>query len=72
MMQSDFEIGDHVLYVLDGDIGVIADIDHGRDPTGNRPEPYYVEWYLHPEQDGWHSAFDCDDSSYQVMVPLGT
>ncbi len=42
MMQSDFEIGDHVLYVLDGDIGVIADIDHSRDPTGTRPEPYYV------------------------------
>lgn len=71
MMQPDFEIGDHVLYILDGDIGVVADIDHGRDFTGNCPEPYYVEWYFHPEQDGWHSAFDRDDSSYRVMVPLG-
>ena len=69
-MQSDFKVGDYVLYILDGDIGIVSEVDHSN-AHGYRPEPYYIKWFLHPEQSGWHSAFDCDDSSYQVVVPLG-
>jgi endo-beta-N-acetylglucosaminidase D len=69
-MQTEFQIGDHVLYILDGDIGIVSDVDYSnRSHVGL--EPYYIEWFLHPEQSGWHSAFDCDDSSKQVMIHLG-
>ncbi len=69
-MQSDFKVGDHVLYILDGDIGIVSEVDHSN-AHGSQPEPYYIKWFLHPEQSGWHSAFDLDDSSKQVVIHLG-
>ena len=64
----DFEIGDHVLYLLDGDVGVVTDVDHG--DRGHDHEPYYVEWYIDPVASGWHSAFHSEFES-RVMVLLG-
>ena len=66
---TDFKIGDHVLYLLDGDIGVITDVDHSYGARLGR-EPYYVEWYIHPQSSGWHSAFHCEHEG-RVMVRLG-
>ena len=64
----DFEIGDHVLYLLDGDIGVVTDIaTHG---LRGCEEPYYVEWYIEPQHNGWHSAFHSEHRR-RVMVLLG-
>ena len=66
---TDFEIGDHVLYLLDGDIGVVTDVAL---PVlgGVCKEPYYVEWYIDPQANGWHSAFHSESES-RVMVLLG-
>ena len=63
MMQTDFDIGDLVLYLLDGDIGMVMDKNIGSN------EPYYVEWYIYPEQSGWHSTLH-SEYDYQVLVPL--
>lgn len=71
-MNEELQIGDIVLYLLDGDIGVIAAVDFSNRPhSDGLLEPYYVEWYIHPEQSGWHSVYACDDHSSQVMVRLG-
>ena len=66
----DFEIGDHVVYLLDGDIGMVADIDYSRGQDKRRDEPYYIEWYISPAQSGWHSAFHSEHDE-RVMVLLG-
>ena len=68
---TDFEIGDHVLYLLDGDVGVVTDVNpNALTDDRFRPEPYYVEWYIIPAQSGWTSAFDSRDEE-RVMVLLG-
>ena len=64
-MQSDFEIGDHVLWLPDGDIGLVVDIDHSL-----TDEPYNIEWYLNPTQSGWHSTIG-DHGNGPAMVLLG-
>lgn len=63
---QDFKVGDYVLYILDGDVGIITDVDHANG-GGYRPEPYYIEWFIHPEQSGWHSPLSADDEM-EVML----
>ena len=71
-MNEELQIGDHVLYLLDGDIGVVIDVDFSNlTRHDGLAEPYYVEWYMQPDQSGWHSTFDHDDHARQVMVKLG-
>ena len=65
MMQPDFKIGDHVLWLLDGDIGLVVDVDH---PLAD--EPFKAAWYMNPAQSGWHSAYS-DDHTEPSMVRLG-
>ncbi len=59
-----FQIGDFVLYLLDGDVGLILDVDPGSE------EPYNVKWYMHPGQSGWHSAHHSEHSE-PIMIRLG-
>tara|TARA_R110000824_G_scaffold111666_1_gene260320 strand:- start:1182 stop:1415 length:234 start_codon:yes stop_codon:yes gene_type:complete len=66
---TDFEIGDHVLYLLDGDVGVVTDVALPVN-GGVCKEPYYVEWYIESSHNGWHSAFHSDTNA-QVIVLLG-
>ena len=74
MMQPEFSVGDYVFYVHDGDIGVVVDVDHSasRRASNMHSEPYYIEWHFHPEQSGWHSAFDHSELAEQVILPLTT
>jgi len=65
MMQPDFEIGDHVLWLPDGDIGLVVDVDHSLSD-----EPFKVEWYIQPNSSGWHSAYG-EDRREPAMVRLG-
>ena len=64
-MQSDFQIGDHVLWLPDGDIGLVVDVDHS-----NSDEPFNIEWYMNPTQSGWHSTIG-DYGDGPAMVLLG-
>jgi len=66
-MQPDFEIGDFVVWLPDGDVGLVIDIDRSREE-----EPFNIEWHLQPNQSGWHSAFnDRSDAKAPAMVRLG-
>ena len=66
-MQPDFKIGDYVLWIPDGDIGLGVDVDHF-----NADEPFNIEWYINPSQSGWHSAFGALSRSHiPAMVRLG-
>lgn len=64
-LQPDFQIGDHVVWLPDGDIGLVVDVDHS-----GTDEPYNVEWYLNPTQSGWHSTIGEVDGG-PAMVLLG-
>ena len=67
LMEPDFEIGDVVLWLPDGDIGVIVDVDHSV-----ADEPFNVEWHIDPVASGWHSAYsDCAEDPVPAMVRLG-
>ena len=63
-------MGDYVLYILDGDVGIITDVDHRAPRPGDHLEPYYIEWFIHPEQSGWHSPLSFADGT-EVLLRLG-
>ena len=65
----EFQIGDFVLYLLDGDIGVVTDVDPMLTGDGC-DEPYHVEWYVDGDSSGWHSAFHTTTGE-RVMTLLG-
>jgi len=48
-----FKIGDHVIWLRDGDIGTVTDICLGRDDDDD-DSGYFIEWLLSPEDTGWH------------------
>lgn len=65
-LEPDYKVGDYVLWILDGDIGKIVEVDHSCE------EPFKVEWFLTPSQSAWHSAFSDDDGHPSpAMVILG-
>ena len=60
---SEFQVGDCVLCLTDGDIGVVTEVVFGE-------EPYYIEWELKPIDSGYHSTCDFN-SGDRVITRLG-
>ena len=48
-----FKVGDHVIWLRDGDIGTITEVVVGR-ADDDQPGEYFIEWYISPEDTGWH------------------
>tara|TARA_R110000824_G_scaffold202745_4_gene386957 strand:+ start:609 stop:833 length:225 start_codon:yes stop_codon:yes gene_type:complete len=64
----EFKVGDYVMFIEDGDIGVVVEIDD--DPTA--PEPYNIEWHFEPNQSGWHCAYRSEwQQNERLIVRFG-
>ena len=50
-----FKTGDHVIWLADGDVGTITEVAVGRS-DGDEPGEYFIEWYISPEDTGWHKV----------------
>lgn len=60
-----YQIGEYVLWLEDGDIGLIIDVDNCTD------EPYNVDWLFNPGQSGWTSPYSDSHGAEPSMVVLG-
>ena len=50
-----FKVGDHVIWLQDGDIGIVTDICLERDEADEAyGTEYFIERLLTPEDTGWH------------------
>ena len=47
-----FKEGDHVIWLRDGDIGTVTDLNRSRDEDD--AGEYFSEWHIKPEDSGWH------------------
>ena len=50
-----FKVGDHVIWLRDGDIGTITEVVVGR-ADDDQPGEYFIEWYISPGDTGWHKV----------------
>ena len=57
-----FKTGDHVIWLSDGDIGIVAEVVLGRDEDD--AGEYFIEWLISPEDSGWHNL---DPSALQLL-----
>ena len=45
-----FKVGDWVIWTLDGDIGLVEDVNPNDD------EAYFITWYIEQAASGWHEG----------------
>jgi len=45
-----FKVGDWVIWTLDGDIGLVEQVNPGDQ------EPYFIMWHIEEAASGWHES----------------